>query len=96
MRSFKESGAIEYSSDVLIGLQLCDQISGVASVDTAKRAKDRKVGLKIIKNRNGQTGDYILYSFTPRINCFREIEIAKKTDIDKFKEMQEKTKKGKK
>lgn len=96
MRSFKESGAIEYSSDVLIGLQLCDQISGAASVDTAKRAKYRKVGLKIIKNRNGQTGDYILYSFTPRINCFREIEIIKETDIDKFKEMQEKTKKGKK
>lgn len=96
MRSFKESGAIEYSSDVLIGLQLCDQISGAASVDTAKRAKYRKVGLKIIKNRNGQTGDYILYSFTPRINHFREIEIAKETDIDKFKEMQEKTKKGKK
>lgn len=78
MRSFKESGAIEYSSDVLIGLQffeLFENKEGTvkeSQIDKAKRQGTRHIGLKILKNRNGQTGDYILYAFTARANIFKE------------------------
>lgn len=72
MEAFKESGAIEYSSDVLIGLQL----SGVGSKDfdaeSAKSAEPRKIELKILKNRNGKINQTCLYDFYPRFNCFEE------------------------
>ena len=74
MAAFKESGAIEYSSDVLLALQL----EGVGvkgsdfNVDTAKQAIPRKVELCILKNRNGQTGAKIPFEYDARFNVFRE------------------------
>lgn len=74
MAAFKESGAIEYSSDVLLALQL----EGVGvkgsdfNVDTAKQAIPRKVELCILKNRNGQTGAKIPFEYDARFNAFRE------------------------
>ena len=79
MEAFKESGAIEYSSDVLIGLQL----EGVGrktekgkpiefDVDAAKRADPRVVQLKILKNRNGRSGDTVTYDYYPAYNYFKE------------------------
>ena len=72
MEAFKESGAIEYSSDVLIGLQL-EGIGGKTfNIDEAKQQNPRKVELKILKNRNGRTGDKIKYDYYPAFNFFRE------------------------
>lgn len=74
MAAFKESGAIEYSSDVLLALQL----EGVGvkgsdfNVDTAKQAIPRKVELCILKNRNGQTGAKIPFEYDARFNAFHE------------------------
>lgn len=72
MEAFKESGAIEYSSDVLIGLQL--EGAGSKNFDTseAKRQNPRKVELVILKNRNGQTGEKVGFNYYPQFNYFEE------------------------
>lgn len=68
MEAFKESGAIEYSSDVLIGLQFKKE-----SDSTKEKRKDpREVELVILKNRNGRTGDTIPYRYYPMFNYFEE------------------------
>lgn len=74
MEAFKESGAIEYSSDVLIGLQLKGAGSGSNfNVDEAKNNNPRELELKILKNRNGKTGVTIEYKYYPMFNLFKEV-----------------------
>jgi len=71
--AFKESGAIEYGSDVLIGLQLKGAgTSGFNSTD-AKRRDPREIELVILKNRNGKTGGRIAYNYYPLFNYFKEV-----------------------
>jgi len=82
LASFKESGAIEYSSDVLIGLQLegMDELSQsdgkraetMRQIEELKAADPRKAQLKILKNRNGKIGVSIGYSYYPIFNLFNE------------------------
>lgn len=74
MESFKESGAIEYSSDVLIGLQLKGVGSTGFNVDEAKKRNPREIELVILKNRNGGTGDIIGYKYYPLFNYFDEMQ----------------------
>lgn len=59
--SFKESGGIEYTCDVLMGLQLDttapkgeDETARRQRIDEAKRANPRKISLVCLKNRYGQ------------------------------------------
>ena len=74
MSAFKESGAIEYGSDVLIGLQ----VQGVGQDDAQKKINEckehriRDVELKILKNRNGQTGGRIGLRYYALFNCFEK------------------------
>lgn len=80
MQSFKESGAIEYSSDILIGLQL--KGAGIKDPETgkpfdpteAKKKNPREIELVVLKNRNGQTGTKIDLLFYPLFNYFTEVE----------------------
>lgn len=88
MQGFKESGAIEYGSDVLIGLQLEGMDYEEGEQDKAREKRIRtirkqneekksrgepiRVELKILKNRNGVIGDPIPYLFTARYNHFSE------------------------
>ena len=76
MASFKESGAIEYSSDVLIGLQYygMDYQKGESEAkrrsrvnellnkvkENGKAGKPQAVQVKVLKNRNGAKGDFCL------------------------------------
>ncbi len=85
LASFKESGAIEYSSDVLIGLQYegMDYQEGEAdkarekrirglmrqAVEDGKAGKPQKIQVKILKHRNGSKGDALL-DFYPMFNYF--------------------------
>lgn len=85
MASFKESGAIEYSSDVLIGLQYdgMDYQEGEAdkarekrirglmkqAVADGKAGKPQKIQVKVLKHRNGSKGDAYL-DFYPMFNYF--------------------------
>ena len=85
LASFKESGAIEYSSDLLIGLQYAgmDYQEGEAdkarekrirelmkqAVDDGKAGQAQRIQVKVLKNRNGSKGDAIL-DFYPMFNYF--------------------------
>ena len=70
MEAFKESGAVEYSSDTLIGLQL--KGAGKKDFDpTEEKRKDpRQIELVILKNRQGKVGDKILFEYYPMFNYF--------------------------
>ncbi|MDE7093700.1 MAG: toprim domain-containing protein [Oscillospiraceae bacterium] len=73
MQSYKESGAIEYSSDILIGLQLKGAGQKDFDVTEAKAKNPREIELVILKNRNGATGKKIGYKYYPMFNYFEEI-----------------------
>ena len=72
MEAFKESGAIEYSSDILIGLQLKGTGKKDFDANEAKRKDPREIELVILKNRNGRTGDSLSFNFYPLFNYFEE------------------------
>lgn len=72
MEAFKESGAIEYSSDVLIGLQLKGAGKKDFDANEAKKKSPREIELVILKNRNGSTGDRIELQYYPLFNYFKE------------------------
>lgn len=81
MTAFKESGAIEYSSDVLIGLQPQgmiergsdkDKAENAQTLDNCKTSQTRAVELKILKQRNGQTGTVIPFRYTAMFNYIVE------------------------
>lgn len=77
MESFKESGEIEYISDVLIGLQLKDcqgDADGIQTkIDEAKAKPIRSVELKLLKQRDGIATKTIDFEYKPRFNYFKEI-----------------------
>lgn len=86
--SFKESGAIEYSSDVLIGLQWdgMDWVDGekpnqrlfrIARIreENSRKKKDRdpiRIQLKVLKNRNGETNSHIFLNYVPAFNYYED------------------------
>ena len=72
MQAFKESGAIEYSSDILIGLQLKGAGDKDFDPTEAKKKNPREIELVILKNRNGKTGDKVPFEFYPMFNYFVE------------------------
>ena len=87
MRSFKESGAVEYGSDYCIGLQYAgmDYQSGEKeqarlqriysliheNTEKAKKGASQQIEVKILKNRNGRR-DTVTLDFWPMFNTFRE------------------------
>lgn len=73
MAAFKESGAIEYGSDVLIGLQLKGADKADFDVDEAKSKNPREIELFILKNRNGATGGKLEFEYYPLFNYFKEV-----------------------
>ena len=90
MASFKESGAIEYSSDVLLGAQYFGWDFKSEEKDNArqfrlnelrqkmdekaKNGQPLEIQLKILKNRNGSRGS-IYFDFYPRFNYFYPSEL---------------------
>lgn len=74
MGAFKESGGIEYSSDVLIGLQLRGVGKKEFSIDEAKAKNPREIELVILKNRNGRAGVKAYYDYYPLFNYFEETD----------------------
>ena len=85
MSAFKESGAIEYGSDVLIGLELKGAGEKDFKVIEAKKRIPREIMFCILKNRNGKIFDEgIELHFYPMFNCFTEasgeVQKVEKTD----------------
>ncbi len=73
--SFKESGSIEYSCDVVLGLQLSGVGRGDFNVNEAKAKNPREIELTVLKNREGKIGQLIKYSYYPMFNHFVEDEL---------------------
>jgi len=94
MQSFKESGAIEYSSDILIGLQLNG--AGTKNFDATKeKAKNpREIELVMLKNRNGAAGKRILYNYYPMFNFFHEVGESVQDDSQTLTVGKKQTSKG--
>lgn len=90
MQAFKESGAIEYSSDVLLGMQLKGMGTSDFDVNEAKRKDPREVELHFLKNRNGVMSKPIFYTYHPKFNYFNEVEYIEPS------ENEEKPKRGRK
>jgi replicative DNA helicase len=94
MASFKESGAIEYSADVLIGIQYKGMDYDEDETDSERTRRIRelvsdneakgKIGeslymqVKVLKNRNGCKGSALL-KFYPRFNYFQD---ANESDLE--------------
>lgn len=74
MEAFKESGDIEYSTDVLIGLQLSGVGQKDFDVNEAKKQTPRDVEAVILKNRNGATGDTLHYAYYSMFNKFLDMD----------------------
>lgn len=72
-RAFKESGAIEYGSDVLFGLQFKGCQDTGFDMRQAKARYPRDVELVILKQREGETGTIINYQFYTKFNFFDEM-----------------------
>lgn len=73
MSAFKESGAIEYSSDVLLGMQLTGAGAKNFNTKEAKQKNPRDIEIVILKQRNGHTGDTIQFQYYPMFNYFKEV-----------------------
>ena len=72
MESFKESGIIEYSSDVLISIQFTEAFNEGFDFYKEREQNPRKVSLGILKNRNGAIKKRIDYTYYPLFNYFKE------------------------
>ncbi|GHT43527.1 hypothetical protein AGMMS49921_11640 [Endomicrobiia bacterium] len=84
--SFKESGSIEYSADVVIALQL--KIAGRQSwtdnkptlnekrkiINETKIKNPREIELVILKNRMYKAWDKIDFNYYPQFDYFEEID----------------------
>lgn len=84
--AFKESGAIEYSADVVMGLQLkvMEEIQEMKNpkiseirekINNAKNEEPRRVQLVGLKNRNGRSYFKCDYKYYPQFNYFEEADI---------------------
>ena len=73
LSAFKESGSVEYSSDLLLGLQLTDVSAKNFDLEQAKKQIPRKVELVILKNRNGITNEKVKFRYYQPYNLFQEL-----------------------
>ena len=83
MAALKESGAIEYTADVCIGLQLSnmDQIKVGTSTGKAEKTirqmkgkPERDMEIVIFKNRNGKIGDELPFKYYAMFHHFDPID----------------------
>lgn len=70
MSAFKESGGIEYSSDIVIGLKQKDvENRPIEGTDMSERL----ITLTILKNRQGQKDVNVEYCYNPHCNHYKEL-----------------------
>ena len=97
--AFKESGAIEYSSDVVLGLQL-QELNNIEmkanqknlsneqrrQLDNAKGQDKRQLELVGLKNRNGRSNFKITYDYYTKYNTFIEKDLMINNEIYNIKD----------
>lgn len=69
--SGKESGAIEYSSDKVLSFEFANVTKGT-DINELKRQPVREMQIKVLKNRNGVTGQSMQFNYRPKFNYFSE------------------------
>lgn len=69
-QAFKESGAIEYGSDVLMGMFYAGDTKEARKEE--RKQENRKVKLIILKNRHGGIGEEIVYNFHAKYGYYTE------------------------
>lgn len=78
MSSYKESGGIEYTADVLLGLQAAGAEDADPGANEQCRGKEiRDIEIKILKNRHGKItakGDEIQYKYYAMFNFMQETD----------------------
>lgn len=77
LESGRDTSDIEYSSDYIISINFTDYEAGKPDADIEELKKgneqgERKMTLKVLKNRLGTTGDKINYDFIPQYNYYKE------------------------
>ena len=72
MASFKESGGIDYSADVLIGLQARGAGGKGFDLEAEKQKDPRELELKILKNRTAALRGPIPLRYYSAYSCFEE------------------------
>lgn len=81
LNAFKESGAIEYGSDVLLGLQPRGLEDGATPkeakankkvIEEEKKKAERSLEIKVLKNRSGATGQQIPFIYNAKFNYFSD------------------------
>lgn len=87
LAAMKESGALEYSADIVLGLQL--QGAGSSKARSSKewvndRMKEdpRRLEMKVLKNRNGRRGESLYFDYYALFNCFDEQAYPAHRDYD--------------
>lgn len=70
MSAFKESGGIDYSADVLLGLQARGAGRQGFNIDEEKRKDPRELELKILKNRSAGLGEPLRFRYYPAFSYF--------------------------
>ena len=88
--AFKESGAIEYSADVLIGLEFAGAGVDGYSEQNEKITDPRRIKLVVLKNRNGKAWATANFKYHTLFNCFEEYN----SDFNTSEEYPFKTLKG--
>lgn len=72
MESFKESGAVEYSADVLLAMQLKGAGDRDFDINAAKSKEPREVQIVVLKNRSGLPYAEVDMKYDARFNLFEE------------------------
>ena len=72
MTDFKESGALEYSADVLLGLEFVGAGDKNYDEKEEKKKDPRQIRLVVLKNRNGKPWVSTTFDFYSRFNYFSE------------------------
>ncbi|MED4456179.1 DnaB-like helicase C-terminal domain-containing protein [Metabacillus fastidiosus] len=95
--SFKESGSIEYGSDVVLALELQKikdldkDANGKAKeaekLNEAKGSLIRDINLKVLKNRFGKAFEEIRYNYFTNTNKFEEVDINKQIVVQSRKKI---------
>lgn len=105
LTSFKESGSIEYSCDVVLGLQL-SVVTDIAiargngdkseekrlesTVRDEIRAIPKRMDIKILKNRHGENNGIVRYCYYPNFNHFGEIQKVRNEKTEEQKRAERK------
>ncbi len=90
MEAFKESGAIEYSADVILGMQLHTVGSRKFNINREKAKNPRQIEIVLLKQRYGKSGHTLSFRYYPAHDYFEAAEDESVVD-DFFPELPERS-----